>query len=119
MKEFIIPHAMRFYLDIAGETGTMASARTIAGWILAKEINRLTFGDLTTNVRCCRGKTRDDVLRMLEPLEMLGWITPDDLITPRAWTVNSQVHPRFADRASVRPFCGGWHDSNGSPAIGH
>jgi hypothetical protein len=97
MRETIIPHALRFYLD--SETGILADARSIAGWILGKKVARLTFGDLTTSVRVCRGKSRDEVCRMLEPLEMFNWITPDDLNNPRAWTVSPQVHERFAERA--------------------
>jgi hypothetical protein len=97
MRATIIPHALRFYLD--SETGILADARLIAGWILGKKVARLTFGDLTTSVRVCRGKGRDEVCRMLEPLEMFNWITPDDLNHPRAWTVNPQVHERFADLA--------------------
>ena len=30
---------------------------------------------------------------------MFNWITPNDLNHPRAWTVNLQVHERFADQA--------------------
>jgi len=97
MRATIIPHALRFYLD--SETGILADARSIAGWILGKKVERLTFGDLTTSVRPCRGKSRDEVCRMLEPLEMFNWIFPDDLNHPRAWAVNLQVHERFADRA--------------------
>jgi hypothetical protein len=99
MKEFIIPQAMRFYLEIAGETGTMANARNIAGYILAKRVDRLTFGILARDCHCCRRRTRHDVLQMLEPLEMFGWIIPDDPIVPRAWTVTPEVHERFAERA--------------------
>jgi hypothetical protein len=100
MKEFIIPHAMRFYLEIAGETGTMASARNIAGYILSKKVERLTFGILTRDCWPCRKQTRDEVMRMLEPLEMFGWLTPDDPILPRAWTVRPEVHKQFAERAA-------------------
>ena len=100
MKDFIIPHAMRFYLEIAGETGTMASARSIAGYILAKRVDRLTFGILTRDCWPCRGRSRDEVVHMLEPLEMFGWLIPDDPIVPRAWTVRPDVHEKFADQAS-------------------
>jgi len=78
---------MRFYLEIAGETGTMASARNIAGYILSKKAERLTFGILTRDCWPCRGRSRDEVIHMLEPLEMFGWLIPDDPIVPRAWTV--------------------------------
>ena len=100
MKEFIIPHAMRFYLEIAGETGTMASARNIAGYILSKNVERLTFGILTRDCWPCRRRSRDEVMRMLEPLEMFGWLTPDDPILPRAWTVRPKVHEQFAEQAA-------------------
>ena len=74
MREFIIPHALHFYLDVAGETTILADARSIAGYILAKRVERITFGDLTTNCRPCRKKSRDKVIHMLEPLEMFGWL---------------------------------------------
>ena len=99
MCAFIIPHAMRFYLEVAGETAAMADAKSIAGYILAKKVNRLTFGILTRDCRACRGKTREEVIRMLEPLEIFGWLEPDDLFRPRAWVVNSTVHEMFAERA--------------------
>jgi hypothetical protein len=100
MREFIIPHAMRFYLEIAGETGTMASARSIAGYILAKKVDHLTFGILSRDCWPCRKRSRADVIQMLEPLEMFGWLTPDDPIVPRAWTVRPEVHEKFAEQAS-------------------
>ena len=99
MRAFIVPHALRFYLDLAGDSGILADARAIGGWILAKRIERLTFGGLTNAVRVCRAKSRDEVLRMLEPLEMLTWLAPDDPAWPRHWKVNPMVHERFADRA--------------------
>jgi hypothetical protein len=99
MREFIIPHAMRFYLEIAGETGTMADARSIAGYILAKKVDRLTFGILAGNCYCCRKRSRHDVMQMLEPLEVFGWIVPDDPVVPRAWAINPEVHVRFAGQA--------------------
>jgi hypothetical protein len=91
---------MRFYLEIAGETGTMASARNIAGYILSKKAERLTFGILTRDCWPCRGRNRDEVIHMLEPLEMFGWLSPDDPIVPRAWTVRPEVHDKFAEQAS-------------------
>ena len=99
LRAFVIPQTLTLYFGIAGDTGRLADARSVAGWILAKRITRITFGDLTTNVRACRGKRRDEVRGMLEPLEMFNWLIPDDSNFPRSWEVNPQVHERFAGRA--------------------
>ncbi len=101
MRDFVIPHALHFYLEVAGETPVIADARSIAGYILAHRIERVTFGDLTSNVRCCRKKTRDDVLRMMEPLEMMNWVEREGLgPIPRAWKVSPAVHNTFAAKAA-------------------
>ncbi len=99
MREFVIPHALHFYLELAAETTVMDDARAIAGYILAKNVERLTFGILTRDCWPCRKKSREDVIRMIEPLEMLGWLTPDHPLIPRAWTVDPRVHQEFAARA--------------------
>jgi hypothetical protein len=99
IREFIIPHAKHFYLDIASEGTELPQARAIAGYILAKGCKRFTFGDLTTNVHCCRKKTKDEVRRMIEPLEMFAWVEPEQVFDPRSWTVNPEVHIKFAHRA--------------------
>ena len=101
MQEFIIPHALHFYLDLTGETTLLADARAIAGYILARRVERVTYGSLTTNCRRpCRGKARDEVIRMLEPLEMFGWLRREDrLPIPRAWIVNPNVHEVFEAKA--------------------
>ena len=35
----------------------------------------------------------------IKPLEMFGWLKPDDPIMPRAWQVDPRVHEKFAERA--------------------
>ncbi len=100
MREFIIPHALHFYLDVAGETTILADSRSIAGYLLAKRVERITFGDLTTNCRPCRKKTRDKVIQMIEPLEMFGWLQREGPpLLPKAWLVDPRVHEIFAERA--------------------
>ena len=102
MREFIIPQALHFYLDVAGETTILADARAIAGYILAHQVERVTYGSLTTNCRRpCRGKAREDVMRMLEPLEMFGWLhREDNAPIPKAWQVDPKVHEAFASKAA-------------------
>ena len=79
----------------------IADARSIAGYILTHKVERVTFGDLTTNVRCCRKKGRDDVMRMVEPLEMMNWVMREGTgPVPRAWKVNPAVHETFSAKAA-------------------
>ncbi len=100
VREFIIPHALHFYLEIAEESTTMSHARSIAGYILAQKIKRITFGDLTTNCRPCRKKSREKVIEMIEPLEMFGWLQREGPpLLPKAWLVDLRVHEMFANLA--------------------
>ena len=99
VRDFIIPHAISFYLDLVPEGTEIANARSIGGHILARELERFTFGDLTTNVHCCRKQSKDDVRRMVEPLEMFGWVMPEQAVRPWSWKVNAEVHRKFASLA--------------------
>lgn len=99
LREFIIPHALHFYFDVIRETGVIADARGVAGFILAHRVNSFTLGRLHRDVRCCRKRTRQELIEMLEPLELLNWITPDDPLLPRKWAVRPDVHERFAEQA--------------------
>ena len=101
IRDFIIPHARHFYLDLVTEGTEIANARNIAGFILAKRQFRFTFGDLTTNVRCCRKRSKDEVRRMVELLEMYGWVVPEQPVYPRSWKVNPAVHRQFDERAQA------------------
>jgi hypothetical protein len=98
IREFIIPHAMSFYLELTDDGGRQEQTRSIAGYILAKKLERFTCGTLTSGVRCCRGKSRREIQEMLELLEMLNWIEPEDWNERRSWTVHSRVHELFAAR---------------------
>ncbi len=102
MREFVIPHALHFYLEVTSETTTLANARTIAGYILAKRVDRLTYGILSRDCRPCRNSGREEVIRMIEPLEMFGWLQREGPgPVPRAWKVNPRVHAAFATRAEA------------------
>ncbi len=100
MREFVIPQALHFYLEVTSETVTMNNARSIAGYILAKQVDRLTYGSLSRSCRPCRNSGREDVIRMVEPLEIFGWLQREGSgPIPRAWIVDPRVHELFAERA--------------------
>ncbi len=100
LREFVIPHAKRFYFDTITETGPMANARSIAGWILAHERVRFTMRNLHREVAACRKEPRKVIEEMLEPLELMGWLKRDNEMIPRAWTVDPRVHVTFAETAA-------------------
>ena len=102
MREFVIPHALHFYLEVASETTAISDARAIAGYILAKRVERVTFSQLTRDVRPCRGKSRDEVIKQLELLEMFGWLQREGPpLLPKAWLIEPRVHEQFAGQAEL------------------
>ena len=91
---------MNFYFDVVSESGVMAEVRTVAGFILSKNIERFTRATLTQGNWHCK-KNPEAIAQILDPLEAYGWIMPADLneYPSRAWVVNPEVHKRFAQRA--------------------
>lgn len=84
-----------------GEGGAEVT-KTIAGYILAKKKERILASDLATNVWACRKQPLNMVQSMVSPLVAGGWLTPETIFPGNtAWMVNSAVHERFAERASV------------------
>ena len=100
VRNFIIPHAIHFYLDLVPEGTEIINARSIGGYILTKKLTRFTFGDLTTNVYCCRKQSKDTVRAMIEPLELLGWVVPEQRMNPTSWKVRPAVHAQFTQKAA-------------------
>jgi hypothetical protein len=74
----------------------------VAGFILARGLDRITNRDVQRGDRSMRKLTDWDTLKLFEQLEALGWVErrlpkkPQEKIQ---WIVNPQVHIQFADRA--------------------
>ena len=74
----------------------------IAGYILARQSERITNRDVQRGDRTMRKLTRHDTDSAFEQLEALGWLTRTAgprLTDPPHWIVNPVVHQRFSARA--------------------
>jgi hypothetical protein len=83
---------------MGGAGGNIDATRSIGGYILTKQKNRVLASDLAHNVRACRGQPLEDVQRIVSPLVAGGWLTPEREFNPNCWTVDPYVHQFFAAR---------------------
>jgi hypothetical protein len=77
---------------------------TVAGYILAHKLERLTNRDIQRGDRTMRKLSKQETEVIFDHLDALGWI--DRVPGPRAtspphWVVNPAVHTKFAERAAV------------------
>jgi hypothetical protein len=102
MHRFLLPHATAFYADMLELSDDHDRLTKVAGYILAKNLSRVTNRDVQRGSRVMRGLERLEIESIFEQLEALGWLmrTPSPYrSTPLHWQVNPQVHRRFAERA--------------------
>jgi hypothetical protein len=103
MRRFLLPHALAFYsgvLKLADDHDRLAA---VAGYILARQSERITNRDVQRGDATMRKLTRHDTESTFEQLEALGWVTRmagPRLTDPPHWLVNPAVHQRFAARAA-------------------
>ncbi|MDE2103952.1 MAG: DUF3987 domain-containing protein [Patescibacteria group bacterium] len=95
----VIPHAARVYTAMGAGGQDFEAVQSVAGYILTKRLDRFTMSEMTSNVRVCRGRSADDVRKLLSPLEAGGWISPEREWQPNSWAVSAFVHARFAAQA--------------------
>ena len=75
----------------------------VAGYILARKLERVTNRDIQHGDRTMRGLSRPETDAVLDQLDALGWV--DRIPGPRPssppqWIVNPVVHTKFAKRAA-------------------
>jgi DNA polymerase I-like protein with 3'-5' exonuclease and polymerase domains len=102
MHRFLLPHATAFYADMLELSDDHDRLTKVAGYILAKNLSRVTNRDVQRGSRAMRGLERLEIESIFEQLEALGWLTrtPSPYrSTPLHWQVNPEVHRRFAERA--------------------
>src|SRR5690606_25416403 len=74
MQRFLFPHAAAFFHGVLGLSDDHDRLAAVAGYILARKLERLTSRDIQRGDRTMRGLTRHDRERVFEQLEALGWI---------------------------------------------
>jgi hypothetical protein len=102
MHKFMLPHALAFYTSILGVADNHDSVCQVAGYILAKELTRVTSRDVQRGIAAMSGLKRQEVEAIYDQLESLGWLSR--VQGPRRdsahWEVNPEVHRKFAERAA-------------------
>jgi Protein of unknown function (DUF3987) len=102
LQEFILPHAISFYVGMLGLADDHDRLAAVAGFILAHKLDQVSNRDMQRSVRTMRKLTRKEIEAVFEQLESLGWVVshpghrPTD---PRRWAVNPEVHRLYAQRA--------------------
>jgi len=104
MRDILLPHLMRADALMFASVQT-GHARWIAGHILARGCERLTMRDVVQSYGPLRApEKRRERLEVLESLVTVGWLRPEEQSNPSRdtaeWTVNPDVHTRFAVRAA-------------------
>ena len=99
---YLLRHAMAFYFNVLGMSDHHSRITAVAGYILARKLDRITNRDIQRGDRAMRGLSRRETDLVFDHLEAFGWITrmqaprPAD---PPHWIVNPRVHVIFSDRA--------------------
>jgi hypothetical protein len=100
---FLLPHAISFYVGMLGLSDEHDRLTAVAGYILARKLEKITSRDVQRGDRTMRGLHKQDTENVFHQLEAFGWVNrmagrrPSD---PPQWIVNTDVHRMFADRAA-------------------
>ena len=100
-REFLIPHALRFYCSILERGSTLEHARSIAGLILAHQPRRITRSWLSQNYRPAKNHPKlERVEPWLDILVGFGWLRSQNKGSrATAWEINPRVFHLFYERA--------------------
>jgi hypothetical protein len=101
---FLLPHAIAFYAGVLGLSNDHDRLEAVAGYILARKLERVSNRDIHHGDRTMRRLSRLETEAVLDQLDALGWV--DRVPGPRAssppqWIVNPVVHTKFAKRAAA------------------
>jgi hypothetical protein len=102
LHRFLLQHALAFHVGMLGVSNDHDRLEAIAGYILAKRMDKITSREVKANIRCMRKASPKEVEEALVHLDGLGWVdkTPGPRpSSPVHWIVNPAVHVRFADKA--------------------
>jgi hypothetical protein len=99
---FLLPHALAFYAGVLGLSNDHDRLTAVAGYILARRLERITNRDVQRGDSTMRRLDRRDIQSIFDQLDALGWIRREAGPRPTDqphWLVNPAVHRKFADRA--------------------
>ena len=104
MQEFMLPHAVTFYMNVLDGGKELSRVRSVAGYIVShKPTKPLTSRDVINATRSMRGLSKTEVDGVFYVLEAVGWITRG--IQKRAdsmpWVVNPRVYELFSERGEL------------------
>jgi hypothetical protein len=95
---FLLPHALSFYVELLGLSDDHDRLSSVAGYILAHKLERITTRDIQRGDRTMRRLDRKDTDSVFDHLSALGWLAKR---TEKGWTVNPEVHHMFKERATM------------------
>ena len=97
IKEVLVKHMSKFYVDLSLASTHLAPSRSICGLILAQGIETLTRRHVArywAGWRKCSATQQRDIMQGLVDA---AWIRP---VSPTAWRVNPAAHAVFPERAA-------------------
>jgi phage/plasmid primase-like uncharacterized protein len=100
MREYITKHSMAFYQDVTGLSTDQDALEDIAGYILARGLDKVNMRTLQRGSSGMRAMGREDGRRLFEQLEYFGWLEQKSKYgeAPQ-WAVNPRAHELFATKA--------------------
>lgn len=102
LHNFLLSHALSFYVGVLGLSDDHDVLTATAGYILTRpELKELTFRDVERGDSKMRALDRFAAQKILEKLEYLGWLNAipgPRPSSPTRWQVNPEVHRLFAQR---------------------
>jgi Protein of unknown function (DUF3987) len=104
LHDFLLPHALAFYAGTLGLSNDHDRLAAVAGFILARKLDRVTNRHITRGDGTMRDLKRRDTDAIFEQLDALGWVTPvpgPRPSSPSHWVVNPAVHQKFAEKAKA------------------
>jgi hypothetical protein len=105
LEEVLLPHLLRADA-VMYATQQTGHARWIAGFILSKQLTRITMRDIVQAYRALRAPEHQrERLEVMQGLTAMGWVRPEDRDDPSrpvsAWEVNPRVLQVFAERGAA------------------
>ena len=105
MREVLAPHLMRADA-LMFNTEDTDHAAWVAGYILARNLDKITARDIVQDRKALRApEKRQTLYSIMSALSVLGWVEAveprNPSKPPNAWMVNPRVHLVFAKRAET------------------